>query len=114
MDHFPIRQAIEFGKFISTAGKGMLNLVKLPEVLLKNVGNCGKYCPVNFVYFSITQGKVIHCMEMAITFAVRNTKVYTKFANFTGLYFPHSYFSSKLHNFTQFRMLFPAMLINFC
>ncbi len=29
MDHSPIRQTFELGKFISTAGKSIINLVKL-------------------------------------------------------------------------------------
>ena len=29
MDHSPIRQTFELGKFINTAGKSILNLVKL-------------------------------------------------------------------------------------
>ncbi len=29
MDHFPIRQTSELGKFISTAGKSIINVVKL-------------------------------------------------------------------------------------
>ena len=38
---------------------------------------------------------------------------YTKFANFTGLYFPHfTIFLTKLHHFTKFRMLFPTVLMN--
>ena len=39
---------------------------------------------------------------------------YTKFANFTGLYFSHFniYFATKLHDFTKFRTLFPAVLMN--
>ena len=31
MDHSPIRQTFELGKFISTAGKSIINLVKLVE-----------------------------------------------------------------------------------
>ncbi len=29
MDHSPIRQTFELGKFISTAGKSIINLVKM-------------------------------------------------------------------------------------
>ena len=52
MGHSPIRQTFELGKFISTAGKRIINLLKnyaFPRVIEK----------------------------------------YTKFANFTRLYFPH-------------------------
>jgi hypothetical protein len=37
---------------------------------------------------------------MVVAISARNTKVYTKFANFTRLYFPH---------FTHFSMLFPGI-----
>jgi hypothetical protein len=38
-------------------------------------------------------------------------QIYTKFANFTGLYFPHfiQQFATKLCNFAHFKMLFPAI-----
>ena len=39
-------------------------------------------------------------------------KNYTKFANFTGLYF-QQYFVTKLCNFTLFRILLSAVQINF-
>ena len=32
MDHSPIRQTFELGKFISTAGKSIVNLVKLRSI----------------------------------------------------------------------------------
>ncbi len=35
MDHFPITQTFESGKFISTAGKSILNLVKLRSLVAK-------------------------------------------------------------------------------
>ena len=36
---------------------------------------------------------------------------YSKFANFTLLYFRHfTIFTTKLHNFTKFRKLFPTVL----
>ena len=58
----------------------------------ENVVKCGKCKPVkiaNFVYFCITHGKLIPTSRKRYQFSVRNTKD-TKFANFTGLYFPHS------------------------
>ena len=40
---------------------------------------------------------------------------YTKFANFTGLYVLHilQYFATELENRRKFRVLFPAVLIDF-
>ena len=35
MDHSPIRQTFELGKFISTAGKSIINLVKLLSLVEK-------------------------------------------------------------------------------
>ncbi len=41
-------------------------------------------------------------------------KKYTKFANFTCIFHILRYqFATKLHNFTKFRMLFAAVLMNF-
>ncbi len=36
-DHIPIRQTFELGKFISTAGKSIINLVKLLSLVEKYV-----------------------------------------------------------------------------
>ncbi len=47
MNHSPIRQTFELGKFISTAGKSILNLVKL-ESFVENIIKCGKYSHVKF------------------------------------------------------------------
>ena len=36
-----------------------------------------------------------------------------KYTNFTGLYFPHpTMFCNQIHNFSKFRMLFSAVLMN--
>ncbi len=35
MDHSPIKQTFELGKFISTAGKSILNLIKLRSLVAK-------------------------------------------------------------------------------
>ena len=67
----------------------------------------------NFVYFCITHGKLIPTSRKRYQFSVRNTKV---FANFAELYFPHFItfiFATKLCNFTNFRMLFNAAVMNF-
>ena len=50
-----------------------------------------------------------HILKSDCTFSQLIQK-YTKFANFTGLYFPH--FATKHYNFTKFRMLFSAVLMN--
>jgi hypothetical protein len=57
---------------------------------------------------SIFGPKVVH-------FPARNTEVNTKFANFEGLYFPHftTFFAAKLYNFTNFNMLFLAVVMDF-
>ena len=36
-------------------------------------------------------------------------QIYTKFANFTGLHFPHF---TTIRNFTHLKMLFPAMVMD--
>ncbi len=50
MDHSPIRQTSELGKFISTAGKSIINLVNC-EIWLKNIVKCGKCSHVKFAIF---------------------------------------------------------------
>ncbi len=79
MDHSSIRQTFELGKFISIAGKSILNLVKC-EVWLRNIVKCGKYSHAKFANFVYSKS--------GNAFA-RVIQKYTKFANFTWLYFPH-------------------------
>ena len=66
---------------------------------------CGKYSPVKFANFVLCAEKCNHISK--------SERI--KFANFTGLYFPHFTMfciATKLHNFTKFRMLFSAVLMN--
>ena len=66
MDHFPIRQTLEFGKSICTAGKSILNFIQLSS-LVANIVKCGKCSPVkfaNFVYFLPRTEKRCHYVEM--------------------------------------------------
>ena len=66
MDHSPIRQTFELGKFISTAGKSIINLVKLRSLVAKyrkmwNIQSC-EVC--EFVHFCITRGKALPHFKM--------------------------------------------------
>ena len=73
-----ILKKVKIGKFISTALKSILKLVKL-QSWLRNVVKCGKCKPVkiaNFVYFCITHGKLIPTSRKRYQFSLRNTKVY--------------------------------------
>ena len=70
MDHSPFRQTFELEIF---------NIVK------------GKYSPVKFdyfAYFCTMRGKCNHISNYDYTFP-RIIQKYTKFENFSGLYFPH-------------------------
>ncbi len=60
MDHSPIRQTFEVGKFISTAGKSITNLVKLWKIQ-----SYVKFA--NFVCFCITRGKALPLFENVVT-----------------------------------------------
>ena len=90
MDHSAIKQTSELGKFISTAGKSIINLVNC-EIWLKNIVKMWKIqsCEV--------------CDFCTDTFVLRVEKRYHILR----------YFSTKLRNFTKFMMLFPAVLMNF-
>ena len=70
-----ILKKVEIGKFITTALKNILKLVKWKSLVAK----CGKCKPVkieNFVYFCITHGKLIPTSRKRYQCSVRNTKVY--------------------------------------
>ena len=73
-------------KFIATALKSVLKLVKLQSLVAK----CCKMqkiqaCKIaNFVYFCITRGKLIPLLRKRYQFSPRNTKVYK-----IGSYFSH-------------------------
>ena len=69
---------IEIAKFITTALKNVLKLVKLPSLVAK-CSKMQKYKPAkfaNFVYFRITRGKLIPLSRKRYQFSPRNTKVY--------------------------------------
>ena len=67
---------------------------------------------MNFIYFCITRENALpHVTTHAFPCVIQK---YTKFANFTGLCFLIlQYFATKLDNCMKFRMLFPAVLIDF-
>ena len=77
MDRSPIRQTFELGKFISTAGKSILDC----EVWLQNIVKCH----MKFVYFvySLTLINISKCGNAFPCVMQRYTVKYTKFANFT-------------------------------
>ncbi len=69
----------------------------------------------NFVYFCITREKRYpHYRKVATLFRARNTKTY-KICKLHMTVFSTIYdiFQTKLHHFTKFMMLFPAVLMNF-
>ena len=68
----------------------------------------------SFVYFCITHGKLIPTLRKRNNFPCV-IQTCTKFENVAGLYFPHSttFSETKLSNFTNFRMLFNAVVMNF-
>ena len=74
-----ILKKVEMGKFITTALKSILKLVKLKSLVAK-LCKMWKLCkPVkiaNFVCFCITHGKLIPTSRKRYQFSVRNTKVY--------------------------------------
>ncbi len=87
MDHSPIRKTFEIGKFISTAGKSIINLVKLGRLVTK--------------YRKMWK---IQSCELVCEFCIL---LYYARKSVTTL----RYFATKLHNFTKFMMLFSAVLM---
>ena len=77
MDHSPFRQTFELGIFTSTAGKSILNLVKWGCLV-------AEHCKM----LKICAEKCNHISKSDYTFP-RLIQKYTKFANFTELYFLH-------------------------
>ncbi len=64
-------------KFITTALKSILHLVKLQSLVVINVVKCEKYNPVkyaNFVYFCITHRELIQLSRKWYQFFLRNTR----------------------------------------
>jgi hypothetical protein len=82
---------------------------------LLNIVKWRKYSPVkfaNFVYICITHGKNNHSFGSKMVIFPLIMQIYTIFAIFTGLYFLIlQLFTTKLCNFTHFKMLFPAMVM---
>ena len=69
----------------------------------------------NFVYFCITHGKLIPTSRKRYQFSVRNTKVYKirKLCRGIYIFLILLHFATKLCNFTNFRTLFNAVVMNF-
>ena len=91
MDHSPIQQTFEFGKSISTAGKSILNFTQLLGLVVKyfkmwKIQSC-KVC--EFCILLYYERKSVTTMWKCGNAFSRVIQKYTKFANFTLLYFPH-------------------------
>ena len=116
MDHSPIRQTFELGKFISTAGKSIINLVKLCSLVVKcckmrKIQSCEvcEFCIL--LYYarkSVTAFRNVLPLFRAYYKSTQNSQT-----SHDCICHILRYFSTKLHNFTKFRMLFPAVLMNF-
>ena len=113
MDHSPIRQTFEFGKSISTAGKSILNFIQLSS-LVANIVKCGECSPVNFanfVYFCITHGRVLPlCGNVVTLFPTLYKSIQNPQTLHNYTFDILQYCTTKLHNFTNFRKLFPTVL----
>ena len=85
MDHSPIRQTFELGKFIITAGNGITNLVKMLSLVTKyrklcNIQSCEvRQCCILLYY---ARESVTTFPKCGNAFPPVIQK-YTKFANFT-------------------------------
>ena len=89
MDHSPIQQTFEFGKSISTAEKSILNFRQLSRLVAKyckmwKIQSCkvGEFCIL--LYY---ERKSVTTMWKCGNAFSRVIQKYTKFANFTLLYF---------------------------
>ena len=85
MDHFPIKQTSELGKFISTAGKSIINLVKLLGLVEKyrkmwKIQSCEvrEFCII--LYYT---RKSVTTFSKGVNAFPRVIQKHTKFANFT-------------------------------
>ncbi len=85
MDHSPIRQTFELGKFISTAGKSIINLVKLCSLVEKyrkmwKIQSCEvcEFCML--LYYA---RKSVTTFRKCGNAFPRVIQKYTKIANFT-------------------------------
>ena len=81
MDHSPIQQTFEFGKSISTAGKSILNFIQLSNYKIQSC-KVGEFCIL--LYY---ERKSVTTMWKCGNAFSRVIQKYTKFANFTLLYF---------------------------
>ena len=92
----------------SQRGISYVHLCKNTNVKCRKCSNV-KFA--NFLYFCIMPRKVLPLCGNAFSCI---TQKYTKFASFTLLYFRRFIifyiFTTKLQNFTKFRMLFPTVL----
>ena len=91
MDHSPIRQTFELGKSISTAGKSILNFIQFLCLVAKyckmwKIYSC-KVC--EFCILLYYERKGVTTMWKCGNAFSRVIQKYTKFANFTLLYFRH-------------------------
>ena len=68
----------------------------------------------NFVWFCITRGKSLALFENVVTlFRAQYKSIQNSQTSHDCIFHILRYFSTKLHNFTKFMMLFPAVLMNF-
>ena len=89
MDHSPIRQTFEFEKSISTAGKSILDFMQLSSLVAKYC-KMWKIWPRKVFEFCILlyyARKSVTTMWKCGNAFSRVIQKYTKFANFTLLYF---------------------------
>ena len=91
MDHSPIRQIFELGKFISTAGKSIINLVRLWSLVPKYRKMWKiQWCEVcEFCMLLYYARKSVTTFRKCGNAFPRVIQKYTKIANFTRLHFPH-------------------------
>ena len=84
------------------------------QVWLQNIVKCGKHSPVkfeNFVYFCITNGKALPLCGNVVTHSPAQYKSIENSQNLHYYIFDIlQYFTTKLHNVTKFRKLFPTVL----
>ena len=87
------------------------------QVWLQNIVKCGKDSPVkfaNFVYFCIANGRALPLCGNEITLFPASYKSTQNSQNLHYYIFDIlQYFTTKLHNFTKFRKIFPTVLILF-
>ena len=89
--------------------------VKLSRKILKNVKNIASNVKfANFLYFCSTQEKVLPHFHIVVTLFRAQYKSIENSQALQGYIFHIlKYFTTKLDNCIKFRMLFPAVLIDF-